>query len=59
MDRGAWWATVSEVAENREQNGTEHTHTHTHTHSHIPSEVAVNMSSYLKSHFSNRRELPL
>ena len=55
MDRGAWWATVSEVAENREQNGTEHTH----THSHIPSEVAVNMSSYLKSHFSNRRELPL
>ena len=31
MDRGAWWATVYEVAKTRTRLSNSHTHTHTHT----------------------------
>ena len=34
MDRGAWWATVHEVAKGQTQLSDSYTHTHTHTHTH-------------------------
>ena len=36
MERGAWWATIHEVARVRHDGATkrQYTHTHTHTHTH-------------------------
>ena len=57
MDKGAWWATVHEVAKSRTTANNTHTHKHTHmllqSHNQLGPSLVYNIKSMLFLHFTN------